>query len=225
MIGWQGGHSKDRLAGFLLLSAMFHGLLLAGHGFGRTPDHAFQSSALEVRLQTARRPDSGVDAPAATDRFATLPLPPSGLAAGGGEAGARPDHRQALTFAWEASVGDHYFLAAELDEQPHPMQDVRPSYPAHAMAHDLEGWVRLLLLIDETGQVRQLAVIDASPHGIFDEAALNAFRFVPFSPAKRAGLPVKSRILLNVDFSLLSQAPGLPGNPRNFPPSSPRDPA
>jgi TonB family protein len=220
---WQGGHSKDRLAGFLLLSAMFHGLLLAGPGSRRTPDHVVQPSVLEVRLDAARSDDSGAPVPVATDPFATRPL--SGLVAEGGEADARPDHRQAPTFAREARVEDHYFLSDELDEQPHPMQDVRPSYPAHAMAHDLEGRVRLLLLIDETGQVRQLAVIDASPHGIFDEAALNAFRFVPFSPAKRAGLAVKSRILLNVDFSLLSQAPGLPGSPRNSPPSSLPDPA
>lgn len=134
--------------------------------------------------------------------FASLPATASDIAVAGNGAGASPDDHLTPSPARAVATEEHYFQSIDLDEQPHPLQEVWLNYPAHAVALDLQGWVRLLLLIDETGQIRHLQVLDASPKGIFDEAALDAFRFVPFAPAKRAGLAVKSRMTLKVDFKL-----------------------
>ncbi len=95
-----------------------------------------------------------------------------------------------------------FFKSSELEQQPSPLAPVLPEYPAHARAKALEGSVRLLLMIDERGGLRHLEVLDASPPGIFDEAALSAFRSVPFSPGRRGDEAVKSRMIIKVDFVL-----------------------
>lgn len=99
-------------------------------------------------------------------------------------------------------IEEYFFKSSELDEQPTPLITVVPAYPPHAQAHDVEGWVRLLLLIDEDGQLVHMKVIEASPPGQFDEAALAAFRIAPFSPGRRGTKAVKSRMLIKVDFTL-----------------------
>jgi protein TonB len=61
--------------------------------------------------------------------------------------------------------------------------------------------VTLLLLVDETGQVHECSVVDARPEGIFEEAALGAFRSARFSPGRKDGRNVRSRVLVKVVFN------------------------
>ena len=56
-------------------------------------------------------------------------------------------------------------------------------YPSQAIARGIEGWVDLEFVVDRNGQPRNLAVVQASPPGRFDAAALAAvaqYRYVPF---------------------------------------------
>lgn len=111
-------------------------------------------------------------------------------------------------------IEEWFFKSSELDEQPYPLISVVPAYPAYAQAHDLEGWVRLLLLIDESGRLRHLEVLEASsPPGIFEESALAAFRITPFSPGRRGGEAVKSRMIIRIDFNITGiEGTKLPGS-------------
>ena len=58
-----------------------------------------------------------------------------------------------------------------------PMQligDAGPVYPEAARAQGIEGWVRLRYDITIDGRVENLKVLESSPPGVFDAAALAA---------------------------------------------------
>jgi len=91
-----------------------------------------------------------------------------------------------------------YYLAAELDRSPVPLQPVEPESPAEAGA--AEGAVVLRVRIDERGGVDEVAVVRAQPQNLFDNAAMAAFDRTRFSPGILHGVPVKSQILVEVQF-------------------------
>jgi TonB family protein len=62
------------------------------------------------------------------------------------------------------------------------------------------GRVLLLVLIDAAGFVNEVSVIEAEPQGAFEDYARMAFVSARFKPALKDGRPVKSRLLVEVDF-------------------------
>jgi len=54
------------------------------------------------------------------------------------------------------------------------IQDAGPVYPATAKAQGIEGWVRLRYDIASDGRVENLRVLESSPPGVFDAAAMAA---------------------------------------------------
>jgi protein TonB len=75
-------------------------------------------------------------------------------------------------------------------------------YPQTALNLGIEGWVDLEFVVDATGQPRDLIVVDASPPGRFDGAALAAvarYRYVPF---ERDGRLYERRLRLRVRFEI-----------------------
>lgn len=93
-----------------------------------------------------------------------------------------------------------FYPARKLDVLPHPLVEVPLRYPEDAAKRDVSGRVVLLLLIDELGMVVEANVISAEPAGVFEDAALESFRHVQFSPAQRNGRVVKSRLPVEVTF-------------------------
>lgn len=93
-----------------------------------------------------------------------------------------------------------FYPARQLDVLPRPLDDVPLRYPETAADQDLSGRVVLLILIDELGMVVEASVISADPPGVFEEAALESFSSVMFSPAIRHGRAVKSRLPVEVNF-------------------------
>jgi TonB family protein len=75
-------------------------------------------------------------------------------------------------------------------------------YPPQALQRETQGWVDLEYIVDRSGQPRNLAVVQASPPGLFDAAALAAvaqYRYVPF---EREGRLYERRVRLRVRFQL-----------------------
>ena len=94
-----------------------------------------------------------------------------------------------------------YYAARFLDEYPKPLGPISPRFPEQATISRISGGtVTLLLLIDEDGVLRDISVVEAQPESIFDEAALAAFRDMRFSPARKNGRAVRSRVLVTVGF-------------------------
>jgi protein TonB len=79
---------------------------------------------------------------------------------------------------------------------------VPPRYPSRAEARGIEGWVRLEITVSPTGTVSKARVVDASPKGVFDRAALEAIRQWRFKPAFREGRAVEQQADQTVRFRL-----------------------
>lgn len=93
-----------------------------------------------------------------------------------------------------------FYPAKQLDVHPKALAPISPAYPDKAASDNVSGEVTLLLLIDETGKVRDLDVVDAKPEGHFEESALNAFRNTRWAPAQKDGRIVKARVLIRVRY-------------------------
>jgi len=89
-----------------------------------------------------------------------------------------------------------------VDMHPVALSPIKPVYPEKGAELGVDGKVVLLLLIDETGVVKEVSVVEADPEGIFEESALAAFREARFAPAQKNGRAVKSRVLIRVTYEL-----------------------
>ena len=99
-------------------------------------------------------------------------------------------------------VDPTYYTAKQLDVQPRALAAINPVYPPDAVARGTAGWVVLKLKLDESGNVQDVEVSDASPPGIFDQSALDAFRNAHFAPAQKDGRAVKSLVQIKVRYEL-----------------------
>jgi protein TonB len=94
-----------------------------------------------------------------------------------------------------APVDPVYYAARELDVYPVPIEPLRVPVDSPA-----RGWVRVLAMVDETGAVTRSEIFDSDPPAILDETALAVIRGARFSPARREGRAVRSRILIELSF-------------------------
>ncbi|WP_437688572.1 TonB-dependent siderophore myxochelin receptor MxcH [Sorangium sp. So ce176] len=113
--------------------------------------------------------------------------------------GSAPGGERAPSGAGEARV-----------EPPQLVEGVEAEYPPEARAARQEGRVVLKLLIDASGRVTEADVATPAGHG-FDEAARAAALRFRFTPARRGGTPVASRILYGYDFRL-PEGPSAPAS-------------
>lgn len=96
-----------------------------------------------------------------------------------------------------------YLAAGQLDPGPTPLSEIEPEYPE--AAGSLRGAVILRLLISDQGVVDDVSVVRAAPEGVFDAAAVAAFRAATFSPGRVLGVPVKSQLTIEVAFTPLQR--------------------
>lgn len=99
-------------------------------------------------------------------------------------------------------IDTNWYLARQVDKHPKAIGSVRPLYPEAARRDNIEGNLKLKLRIDDLGRVQDVEVVEASPPGIFDEAALAAFRKARFQPAMKDGRPVRYEAYIRVEFEL-----------------------
>ncbi len=76
----------------------------------------------------------------------------------------------------------------------------RPRYPELAKQARIAGTVRLLALIDETGTVEQLKLIDGHP--LLVEAAIDAVRRWRYRPMLQDGVPVAVVTTIKIPFTI-----------------------
>jgi len=94
-----------------------------------------------------------------------------------------------------------HYSAKDLDLFPQVTTPLVPSYPQAAFEEHTGGSVTMLVLIDETGRVVETWVMDATPEGIFEQAALQAVGHAAFYPAQKDGRAVRSKILVKLEFN------------------------
>lgn len=170
---------------------------------------------IEVRLEEVSQPTVKAAIAALTQKQTEIPLPKLESAPVKPVEPPKPIEQKPLPAAVQAEeksplpsvevplVEDPTFYPAkQLDIQPKALAPVNPVFPDKAANDNVSGEVTLLLLIDEAGKVRDLAVVDAKPEGYFDESALSAFRNTRWAPAQKDGRIVKSRVMIRVRYEL-----------------------
>ena len=83
-------------------------------------------------------------------------------------------------------AGDAAALAASLK----PLRSTAPDYPQGALNQHISGSVTLEYTVDTHGEPRDIHVVEATPPGVFDQAAINAMRRWRYTPVKVDGAPV-----------------------------------
>ncbi len=89
-----------------------------------------------------------------------------------------------------------------LVSQPSIVNQVQPKYPSRYRRRNIEGEVKLELIVDENGQVTTVKILESSGYNLMDQSAMTAVRQWKFKPEQRDGRYVKSRLQLPVVFKI-----------------------
>lgn len=112
-----------------------------------------------------------------------------------------PTSSSVLSMPLRLVTEERYFEARELDSTHlQPSQEIHLDYPKDAQNQGVTGSVRLELFLDKTGEVTSAHALNATPPGVFEQAAVNAFEHQKFEPGLKDGRPVKCRIVIDVAF-------------------------
>jgi TonB family protein len=90
-----------------------------------------------------------------------------------------------------------YYGARQLDVYPMLTGALELRHPG---ATEAKARVLLLVLIDAAGIVDDASVVESVAPGQWDETARRALMTARFKPALRSGRPVKSRLLIEIDY-------------------------
>ena len=93
-----------------------------------------------------------------------------------------------------------YYSARELDVYPAPLAPLTVNYTGKAAASRSHGYARLAITLDAMGTVTDVQLLEAEPTGSFEGDAVKAIASTRFTPALRNGRPVKTRLIIQVDF-------------------------
>jgi hypothetical protein len=109
--------------------------------------------------------------------------------------------------AWEPRVqvefaDSDYVVARQLSQRPAAMGSVIVAYPTDVVGENKVTRVILTLFINERGTVDRVRVDDADVPTPFADAARNAFSAATFDPGRIEDQPVKSRMRVEVEFTL-----------------------
>jgi TonB family protein len=76
----------------------------------------------------------------------------------------------------------------------------RPVYPEAAQQQKVMGIVRVLVTVDENGNVAEAEAVSGSP--LLQGAAVDAARLAKFEPLGRAGRPARTKTIISYNFQL-----------------------
>ena len=151
---------------------------------------------VEEKLARVEEAPQRVERAAPTERTPRPQSPPVTVT-------ARPEAAGSLPNAPDLT----YYAARQLDVYPRLLAPLDLRYRGKAAADGVSGRVRLLLLIDETGVVRDASIVEAEPPQYFEEEASQALVGAPFAPAYRNGRAVRSRVLIEVNYGVERGSP------------------
>lgn len=168
---------------------------------------AAESSAITAPAPAAREPIETVAEPSPPARQASpAEAPPvqaiTQVAAVSEPAQSSAKSEPAAVLSLPSPVDLHWYGAREVDSHPKALSRIEPVYPEAARRRGQTGWVKLRLMIDEYGKVKEAEVVEASPTGVFDAATLQAFEQARFEPARKQGRPVRYEGYFRVMFEL-----------------------
>ncbi len=166
---------------------------------GMAPSVDYAPLTVRLAPAPARAPDFP-ESPPPEARRPQLPAPPAGNS--GDLPGSRATLGTAAVPAAALSLPElpdpNYYPARDLDDYPRPLAPLQIGRPARAGA----GELRLELLIDERGVVRDVVFAGPVQPGDAEEELRATLAATPFMPARRHGRAVKSRVLMSINFEI-----------------------
>jgi len=146
-----------------------------------------QAGAAAIRTDIANREWARADT-----ELAALAQAPGGESAAAPLAAELAARRLQETYLADAAAPSELTL----------LQSVPVIYPNDALQLGITGWVEVDLIVDREGRPRDLSVIDASPRGRFDAAALAAVQQYRYAPFERDGRVYERRLQFRLRFQL-----------------------
>ena len=92
-------------------------------------------------------------------------------------------------------------LAANLKR----LKYVAPEFPSKALAQRVSGTVTIEYIVDTNGDPRDVRVVEATPPGVFDHAAITAVKHWHYEPVVANGAPVEVPVRTAIRFELPPQ--------------------
>ena len=108
-------------------------------------------------------------------------------------------HRASTAITAASAVDAKYYSARELDVYPAPLAPLVGSLPAPARSR---GYALLAIMLDATGAVTQVQLLEAEPAGFFDDDGVRSIASARFTPALKNGRAVKTRIVVRIDYGV-----------------------
>lgn len=81
-------------------------------------------------------------------------------------------------------------------------QAIPPMYPPKELAKKTEGWVKLLIQVNEFGAVSSAKVLQAKPRKAFNAAAIKAVRKWKFYPKMADGKAIPFQVTQTIEFNI-----------------------
>ncbi len=97
---------------------------------------------------------------------------------------------------------DVVMTSETVDIKPVAMDRVGAQYPERARRKGITGYVVFNILINETGSIEKIRVLESSPAGVFEEAAQAALEQWVFEPAIYQGKKVRVWAKQKISFKL-----------------------
>ena len=94
---------------------------------------------------------------------------------------------------------------AQLAQNLKRIKYVPPEFPAKALSQRVSGSVTIEYIVDTNGDPRDVRVVEATPPGVFDHAAINAVKHWHYEPVVANGVPVEVPVRTAIRFELPSQ--------------------
>jgi protein TonB len=94
------------------------------------------------------------------------------------------------------------FSVGQLDGPLTTLTRIPPVYPVQARRRGIEGWVKVAFIVDETGRVGDISILESEPKGLFDRSVERCVRGWRFKPGTVEGMPVKAQVETVIRFEL-----------------------
>lgn len=108
-----------------------------------------------------------------------------------------------VEFGFEGPVRPRGIFSAEDLDAPVAVEvRVPPVYPLRARQRRIEGWVRVKLLVNTSGQIEHAEIVEAQPPGYFERSVLECVRQWKLTPPAVGGEPVKAWMVTRIRFRL-----------------------
>ena len=102
------------------------------------------------------------------------------------------------------AVSSDATAAADVDSPPVLLNMPKPEYTLEARSNQVEGVVRLQILIGADGSVKKVRLLGGLPDGLNEQAIQTAYRY-KYKPAMKNGKPVSYEMKIEIEFKLDSK--------------------